>query len=101
MKFGWVVSTYCSHENGQTSVPMDAAFKYGAAFAVSPLWILHGTSGDSIDEMLIGQPDEMVEKVRDLVAAVLRFHEAKQPTKVVRQYHLGRPVLRLTAGGAK
>lgn len=42
-RFGWVLSTYASHENGQTpEVPRDAAIGYGRAFKVSPSWILTG-----------------------------------------------------------
>lgn len=41
-RFGWIVSTYASHENGQTPVPVDAAEVYGRAYKVSPGWILTG-----------------------------------------------------------
>lgn len=41
-RFGWVKSTYLSHENGQTPVPVRAADKYAQAFRVSAAWILTG-----------------------------------------------------------
>lgn len=41
-RFGWTVSTYSSHENGQTPVPVKAAERYAKAFKVSPAWILTG-----------------------------------------------------------
>jgi len=42
-QFGWPVSTYASHENGQTKVPVDDAEKYASAFRVcSAAWILTG-----------------------------------------------------------
>lgn len=44
-RFGWTHSTYASHENGQTAVPVKAAEKYAKAFRVSPAWILTGEAG--------------------------------------------------------
>lgn len=44
-RFGWTHSTYASHENGQTPVPVKAAEKYAKAFRVSPAWILTGEAG--------------------------------------------------------
>lgn len=41
-RFGWTVSTYASHENGQTPVPQKAAAKYASKFRVTPGWILTG-----------------------------------------------------------
>lgn len=41
-RFGWTHSTYASHENGQTSVPVKAAEKYARAFKTSAAWILTG-----------------------------------------------------------
>lgn len=41
-RFGWTVSTYSSHENGQTPVPVKAAEKYAKAIRVSSAWILTG-----------------------------------------------------------
>jgi phage repressor protein C with HTH and peptisase S24 domain len=45
LRFGWTVSTYASHENGQTPVPAREAPKYARAFRVSPGWILTGEGG--------------------------------------------------------
>lgn len=42
IRHNWVVSTYASHENGQTPVPTDAARDYARAFKVSAAWILTG-----------------------------------------------------------
>jgi phage repressor protein C with HTH and peptisase S24 domain len=42
IRFGWTVSTYASHENGQTPVPQEAAKTYAKAFKSSPAWILTG-----------------------------------------------------------
>jgi hypothetical protein len=41
-RFGWVISTYASHENGQTPVPAKAAEDYAKAFKVSAAWIMYG-----------------------------------------------------------
>lgn len=38
----WTISTYASHENGQTPVPVKAAERYAKAFKVSSGWILTG-----------------------------------------------------------
>ena len=42
MTHHWVVSTYASHENGQTPVPAEAARDYAKKFGVSAGWILTG-----------------------------------------------------------
>jgi phage repressor protein C with HTH and peptisase S24 domain len=42
IRYGWTVSTYASHENGQTPVPIDAARAYAKAFKTSAAWILTG-----------------------------------------------------------
>ncbi|MGP0093297.1 MAG: S24 family peptidase [Xanthobacteraceae bacterium] len=42
IRFGWIPSTYASHENGQTPVPMRDAPKYARAFKVSAAWLLTG-----------------------------------------------------------
>lgn len=42
-RFGWPISTYLSHENGQTAeIPIKAARKYAKAFKVSASWLNHG-----------------------------------------------------------
>lgn len=42
IRYGWTVSTYSSHENGQTPVPVKAAKTYAQKFKVSAAWILTG-----------------------------------------------------------
>jgi phage repressor protein C with HTH and peptisase S24 domain len=42
LRFGWIPSTYASHENGQTPVPVKDAPRYGRAFKVSAAWLLTG-----------------------------------------------------------
>lgn len=42
-RHGWKVSTYLSHENGQTAeLPPKAARKYAKAFKVTASWLNHG-----------------------------------------------------------
>ncbi|WP_343715296.1 S24 family peptidase [Inquilinus sp.] len=40
--FGWIVSTYQSHENGHRGLPTKAAQRYARAFKVSASWLLTG-----------------------------------------------------------
>ena len=40
IRHGWVPSTYASHENGQTPVPVDDAKGYARAYGVTAAWIL-------------------------------------------------------------
>lgn len=42
LRFNWPVSTYASHENGQTPVPTEKAKIYAKAFKTSPAYILTG-----------------------------------------------------------
>lgn len=43
VRYGWVISTYASHENGQTpEIPHDAAKEYAKAFKVTAGWLLAG-----------------------------------------------------------
>ena len=42
MRYGWTVSTYASHENGQTPVPQKAAETYAPKFRTTAAWILTG-----------------------------------------------------------
>lgn len=41
-RFGWKISTYIAHENGQNDYDNDAAKRYAKAFKVSPSWLLLG-----------------------------------------------------------
>jgi hypothetical protein len=44
-RYGWTVSTYLSHENGQTPVPSEAAEIYASKFKTcSASWIVYGDS---------------------------------------------------------
>jgi transcriptional regulator with XRE-family HTH domain len=42
LKFGWPVSTYGAHENGQNDYDAEAAAKYAKAYRVSPGYLLTG-----------------------------------------------------------
>ncbi len=42
LKFGWPVSTYGAHENGQNDYDAEAAAKYAKAYRVSPAYLLTG-----------------------------------------------------------
>lgn len=64
-RFGWKLSTYRSHENGQTTVPKEAAEAYGPAFGRSPAWILTGEGDEGgVDWMLKGASREFIKEVR-------------------------------------
>jgi transcriptional regulator with XRE-family HTH domain len=41
--FGWKVSTYLGHENGDRKPSVQAAKKYGAAYKIPWAWILDGS----------------------------------------------------------
>lgn len=43
--FGWNEHTYKSHDNGTRGLKRSIAEKYGAAFKVSPAWLLTGENG--------------------------------------------------------
>ena len=75
IKFGWSPSTYASHENGQTPVPIEAAQIYGKAFKTNAAWILLGVGPrvESIDAMLNGQPEMVWEHAREAVAVILKY----------------------------
>lgn len=47
LRYGWTVSTYASHENGQTPVPQKAAEVYAPKFRTSPAWILTGEGSEA------------------------------------------------------
>ena len=42
LRFGWSVSTYSAHENGQNRFDPEIAKSYGKAFGVSASWLLTG-----------------------------------------------------------
>ncbi len=41
IRHNWILSTYASHENGQTPVPIDSAKAYAKAFKVDLAWLLN------------------------------------------------------------
>lgn len=56
-RHGWPVSTYASHENGQTrEIPHEAARRYARAFKTTASWLNHGEV-----EMVI--PKDRLEKL--------------------------------------
>lgn len=42
LRYRWPPSTLAAHENGTRDFDEDTAEKYGKAFNVDPLWLLHG-----------------------------------------------------------
>jgi transcriptional regulator with XRE-family HTH domain len=71
-RFGWVLSTYRSHENGQTPVPVSFAKRYARAFRVTPDWLLFDNNdATSIDQLLEGKPARIRRIARRLVEALL------------------------------
>lgn len=63
-RHGWTVSTYLSHENGQTSeIPLKAARKYAKAFKVTASWLNHGEvetviAKDQLEKLIKSIPPE-------------------------------------------
>ena len=53
LRFGWSVSTYSAHENGQNRFDPDAAKSYARAFGVSAAWLL---TGEDIASAIAGSP---------------------------------------------
>jgi transcriptional regulator with XRE-family HTH domain len=52
LKFGWPISTYASHENGQTPVPKEDAPKYARAFGVTAAWLLAIDDQSEVEKLL-------------------------------------------------
>lgn len=42
-QYGFVYTTYISHENGKLPISENAARKYATILNISPAWLLHGT----------------------------------------------------------
>lgn len=61
--YGWTVSTYMSHENGQRTPSREAAQRYAAAFRVPWHWIFEG--GDRPEASVIVDP--AVHRVRAMI----------------------------------
>lgn len=47
VRFGWAVSTYGAHENGQNEFGPEAASEYASAFKTTPGWLLTGQGIES------------------------------------------------------
>lgn len=52
IKYGWVVSTYSAHENGQNQYGEAEAKDYGRRFKVSPGWLLTGDAEASAERLV-------------------------------------------------
>lgn len=52
MNFGWGISTYTSHENGQRGLRPDAARRYARAFKVKPEWLLYGAGKTASEDAM-------------------------------------------------
>jgi DNA-binding XRE family transcriptional regulator len=72
-RFGWVLSTYRSHENGQTPIPVPFATRYARAFRVTPDWLLFNNERNavSIDRLLEGKPARIKRIARRIIEALL------------------------------
>lgn len=75
-RFGWTVSTYQSHENGNRGIKPTVAKKYAKAYKVSFTWLMTGEgtmTGPSIDAELMELPAELNEllsvQFRGIIAA--------------------------------
>lgn len=75
LKNHWPVSTYASHENGQTpEIPPKTARKYAKAFGVTAAWLQHGEGDmrpviakDRLEKAARAVPSEMrLEAIRYL-----------------------------------
>jgi hypothetical protein len=70
-RFGWVASTYRSHENGQTPLPVDCARRYAQAFKISPDWLLFNNNAVGLDRLLEGKSERLRRLARRLIEALL------------------------------
>jgi transcriptional regulator with XRE-family HTH domain len=66
---GWNPSTYASHENGQTQVPIDAAKIYAKAFKANASWIVLGDLEDQLGSGLAGLQATLAEQIEKEAAA--------------------------------
>jgi hypothetical protein len=73
LRYGWNPSTYASHENGQTQVPVAAAEEYAPRFGVSAGWILTGET----------PPPDYNPSDADLIAALRQAPAAKKAAVAV------------------
>lgn len=74
--FGWTPSTYRAHENGQNGISTENAMIYGAAFHVSPAWILFGVGEDvqwpGVDDKIRNLPSEKQETAVTAIDLILQ-----------------------------
>jgi transcriptional regulator with XRE-family HTH domain len=75
-RFGWKISTYLSHENGQTEeIPPKTARKYAKAFKVSAAWLQH-EEGDMRPVIAKGRLDRALKSVpAELQPEAIRYLE--------------------------
>jgi hypothetical protein len=65
IKFGWTVSTYASHENGQSNYGLEKAEKYAHAFKTRAVWLLHGEGASDDNE------NQLMATLRPIIGAVV------------------------------
>lgn len=79
LAFGWGVSTYTAHENGQNNYNAAQAEIYAAAFKVSPEWLQFGSNPPppdavSIDAQLRELPPDaakaLIKRFNDMIEGV-------------------------------
>lgn len=84
LSFGWGISTYTAHENGQNEFDADRAREYAKAFKTKPEWLLLGTTTDAgapgIDAQLRELPPEMSKRL------IERFNSIIEGVKLTRKF---------------
>lgn len=68
--FGWKISTYTAHENGQNPIRHEVAERYSKAFRVNPKWILFGE--DTAQLSTTDLETDTLEIMGDVVAGSFR-----------------------------
>lgn len=78
-RFGWIVSTYLSHENGTRGIKPTVAKKYAKAFKISLSWLMVGDGlmvGPGLDAEVMEIPHDLAEPLiktlRSLIDATKR-----------------------------
>lgn len=84
MFFGWVVSTYSAHENGQNDFKTPQAIVYARAFKTTPEYLQFGTNPPaadmpSVDAQLRELPPEQAK------ALIERFNSMIEGVKLIRK----------------
>lgn len=70
--FGWKVSSYAAHENGQNKLKVDVAERYSKAFNVPKEWLLLGLHGQGESAAIEGELRLLSPEQRAFVLAGLR-----------------------------